>query len=159
MKINKNGMEKIRISYKRDLKIFLFAFSVVSTISIIFFKVNIEIIFILGFTFPLMLLLIIASNYIEFSSIYFSNKGLFFKTPLHERKINWEELSVAIESKRKDQTKIIFKSSDFKRKITIDYVIIESLVDLTKKYCPKEHDLYVITEEFSKNKKASREFL
>lgn len=146
-------MEKIRISNKRDLKIFLFAYVVVSAISVIFFKVKIEIIFNLGITMTLTFLLVTIYNHVKFSFIYFSKKGLIFKTPLHEREIEWEELSVEIKSKKKDQVKIILKSYEFKRKMTIDYLTIESLVDLAKKHCPKEHELYITIEDFSKSKK------
>jgi len=142
-------MEKIQISYKRDLKIFLFAYAVVSAISILFFKVNLEVISILGLSLTLMFLMITVSNYVAFPFIYFSNRGLVFKTPLREREIQWEELSIEIKKQKKDQVKIVLNSFDFKKQITVDYIIIESLIDLTKKYCPKEHDLYVTIEEFS----------
>lgn len=91
------------------------------------------------------------SNYVSFSFIYFSNKGVIFKNPFTERIILWEELNVETKNKRKDQIKIVLISYDFKRKITIDYVVIDSLLELTKKYCPKGHELHITIEEFSKN--------
>lgn len=146
-------MEKIRISHKRDSKIFLIAYIVVAAISVIFFKVKIEIILILGLNGALTFLMITLYNYVTFSFIYFSNQGLIFNTPLRKREIKWEELSIVLKNKEEYQVKIILKSYDFERKMTIDHLTIESLIDLAKKHCPKEHDLYKTIEDFSKNKK------
>lgn len=146
-------MEKIRISYKTDLKIFLFAYTVVSVISIMLFKVKTEIVFFLGLNLTLMFLMLIIYNYISYSSMYFSDKGLVFKKPFREKEILWEELNLEIKSKSKYHVKLVLKGCDFKRQMTVDYVSIDSLLELTKRYCPKDHDFNTIIDDFSKNQK------
>lgn len=148
-------MEKIRISYKKDLKIFLYSYVILFAISAIFFKTNIQTLFLVGLNLTLIFLMISILNYVSFSFIYFSNKGLIFQNPFYERIIPWEELSIETKTKKKDQIKIVLTSYDFKRKITIDYVIIDSLLELAKKYCPEGHELHITIEEFSKTKNDS----
>lgn len=141
-------MEKIKISLKQDTIYFLSGY--IGICIVLFLKNYLIVAAPLFLIALLMFVLISVLNYLQYSSIIFSDKGINLNSYFVQYEIiNWNDLKIELIKNNKDQVDIFLKNKTIKKRLTIDYVTRDSVFDLTKKYCPKDHELYKIVEEYA----------
>lgn len=87
--------------------------------------------------------------------IKFSNDGIAFPESNNEV-VPWDSLEVSHKNINPYLREINVYVSDKTKGITTDYDLnsfnAKSLIELTKKYCPKNHTLYKMIEEYAKKR-------
>ncbi len=141
-------MENVKIELKHELKYFLIAYigSLIVVILLKYFQVIIPLTF---FTL-LFYFMILLSNYFRYSSIWFSPNGIFLNRFIQKEEISWENIRIEKVNTFKKQITITLKSDKHRKKIHINYINQFSIIALTKKYCPENHELYKLIQNFSK---------
>lgn len=152
LKIRRTTMNKIKPNQKRDLKIFIFGYLFTSLVSYFYFKTGWPLLFVAALYAVFIFILKYLFEYIKYSSIIFTPNGVRFRTLKGMDVVEWNDMVIEILKKNKHQLKLKIKSPTFNHNLYIDYLTIESTIELTKKYCPKDHEFYKAVEEYSKNK-------
>lgn len=144
-------MERIKVSFKRDLKYFLLGYLVCCLALFLTDKKSIALPLLL--TVLTMFVFIMIVNYLRFSIVAFSNEGICLNSFSGARKETpWDSVQIELIKKNRDQIDIDIKTPGEKKLTVINYVTQDSLIDLTRKYCPKNHELYKIIEEYAKER-------
>lgn len=145
-------MEKIIPHQKKDAIIFI---SVITPIALVLYFYGIKQEAIIGaiFTIALIFILKVIYDFLYHSRISIGEEGILLNWYLHKRMIPWSDVAIETKALNKDQKNFIFLNKKEKLiTLKIDYLNNCSLINLTKKYCPKNHDLYKIVEEYAKER-------
>jgi hypothetical protein len=102
-------------------------------------------------TSPLFVLYIYFQENFLKDGFYFQEEGIsFFKNNI-QKTISWDDVRV--------QSSIVFgwkiSLNNERKNISFDPIYRKSIIELARKYCPKDHELYKAVEEYSKNKNIS----
>lgn len=140
-------MENLKIDYKLDFKIVSIGFLVVAIFSYILLDVSISILIASSFFVFLFYLIVTKLEQRQYRKYSFSEEAIY----IGDNKIPWLDLKIRLNSRSKNYFSFHIINLPNEDEVIIKYNVINSFTALTLKYCPKDHELYKLVEEYKKN--------
>lgn len=103
----------------------------------------------------LILIPIEISNFFNKDGLYLSQTGIIHKYLKKDHLIKWEDVKIETKIKYGYIYLINIEMSHLKRgyyRLMIFWPTENDILEKTKKYCPKDHELYKLVEEYAKKR-------